>query len=117
VARNWGLDQVMIDTALCGLLWAQEHIPTAAYVDAIWAARYPDFANGNAPKARGTWPYYRAKPAIALSPVTRPAPKATNITAIKSARKKTDQDRIAGAVAQIAEQLHEQTNASARGPG
>lgn len=101
----------MIDTALCGLLWAQAHFPTAAYVDAIWAARYPDFASGNEPKARGVWPFDRAQPAIALSPVTRSARKATNVTAIKSVKKKTDQDRIAGTVAQIAEQLHEQAKA------
>lgn len=101
----------MIDTALSGLLWAQAHFPTAAYVDAIWAARYPDFASGNEPKASGKWPYDRALPASALSPVALPAPKVTNVTAIISVRKKSGQDRIAGAVAQIAEQLHEQAKA------
>ena len=101
----------MIDTALSGLLWAQEHLPTAAYVDAIWAARYPNFASGNEPKARGMWPFDRAQPAIALSPAKWPDQEAANVTAIKSVRKKTDRDWIAGAVAQIAEQVHKQANA------
>ena len=101
----------MVDTALSGLLWVQAHLPTAAYVDAIWAARYPNFANGNEPKARGMWPFDRAQPAIALSPVKWPDQKATNVTDITSARKKADQDRIAGTLAQIAKQVHKQVKA------
>ena len=101
----------MIETALSGLLWAQENLPAAAYVDAVWAARYPDFANGNEPKAKGTWPFDRVQPASALSAAKWPDQKGTNVVAIKSGRRKTFQDRIAGAVAQIAEQVHEQAKA------
>lgn len=103
--------KVMVDTSLSGLLWAQAYFPTAAYVDAIWAARYPNFASGNEPKARGKWPYDRAQPVGGLPSVKWSDQKPTKVTAIKSVRKKTDQDRIAGAVSQIAEQLHEQAKA------
>ena len=98
----------MVDTALSGLLWVQAHLPTVAYVDAIWAARYPSFASGNEPKARGMWPFDRAQPAIALSPMKWSNQKVTNVTAITSVQKKMDQNQIAGAVARIAEQVHEQ---------
>lgn len=101
----------MIDTSLSGLLWAQAHIPTTAYVDAIWAARYPDFANGNEPKAKGVWPLNLAQPASALSLVKWPDQKVTNVTAFKSVRKNAGQDQIAGAVAQIAEQVRQQAKA------
>ncbi len=99
----------MIDTALSGLLWTQEQLPTAAYVDAIWAARYPDFAGGNEPKAKGVWPLNRAEPASALSIAKWPDRNATNVTAFKTAKK--GQNQIAGAVAQIAEQVRRQAKA------
>ncbi len=101
----------MIDTALSGLLWAQAHLPTTAYVDAIWAARYPDFAGGNEPKARGTWPIDRAQPASALSHAKWPDQNVTNVTAFEPAKKKVGSDRIVGAVAQIAEQVRKQAKA------
>lgn len=102
----------MIDTSLSGLLWTQAHLPTTAYVDAIWAARYPSFANGNEPKAKGKWPIDLARPASALSFVKWPVPQVTNVTAFKSVSKKADQNRISGAVAQIAEQVRRQAKAS-----
>ena len=79
----------------------------SAYVDAVWAARYPDFANGNEPKSNGQWPFDRVQPAGAFSHAEWPERKVTNVTAFK--RKKPGQERIAGAVAQIAELVRQQT--------
>jgi hypothetical protein len=101
----------MVDTALSGLLWAQANLPAPAYVDAIWAARYPDFAGGNEPKARGIWPFDRAQPASALSFVKWPDQKVTNVAAFKPVGTEADQGRIAGALAQIAEQVRRQAKA------
>jgi hypothetical protein len=94
----------MIETALSGLLWAQEHLPESAYVDAVWAARYPEFANGNEPKSKGVWPFNRLQPTNVLAHAEWR--KATNVTAFN--RKKPGQERIAGAVAQIAELVRQQ---------
>ena len=46
----------MIDTTLAGLMWVQARLPVDTYVNAIWDARYPEYANGNDPKAKGEWP-------------------------------------------------------------
>jgi len=78
----------MIDTALSGLLWTQAQLPTAAYVDAMWAARYPNFAGGNEPKAKGMWPINRSQPANAISIVKWSNPNVTNFTAFKPAVRK-----------------------------
>ena len=83
---------VMIDTALSGLLWAQANLPASAYVDAVWAARYPDFANGNEPKAKGTWPFNRVQPSSALSFATWPDRQVTNVTAFSPVRREARQD-------------------------
>jgi hypothetical protein len=109
--RNSSFGKVMIDTALNGLLWAQANLPADAYVDAIWASRYPAFTNGNAPKAKGRWPIDRAQPEIALSAITSLEPKAANVTDIRSLKKKMNRDRIADTVAQIGEQVQEQAKA------
>src|SRR5215469_14577114 len=98
----------MIETALSGLLWAQSNLPASAYVDAVWAARYPDHANGNEPKSKGVWPFNRLQPANVLAHAEWPNRKATNVTSFKPARKKAGQERIAGAVAQIADLVRQQ---------
>jgi len=99
----------MIDTALSGLLWAQAHLPTTAYIDAIWAARYPNFASGKEPKASGMWPIDRAQAASAF--VKCSDQKLTNVTAFRSVREKAGRDRIGSVVAQIAEQVRKQAEA------
>jgi len=86
-------------------------LPTAAYVDAIWAARYPHFASGNEPKARGIWPFDRTQPASALPLVKWPDQTVTKVAAFKPVSKKADQDLIAGAVAQIAVQVRQHAKA------
>ena len=60
----------MIDTTLSGLRWAQTRFPTSAYVNAVWDSRYPQFADGNNPRAKGAWPFKRALPANTQTNVT-----------------------------------------------